>query len=327
MYISIVLYHIAYSIDKAQKLYKLHITSQQIKIFEAVARLRSYTNAAAELDLTQPAVSIQIKRLEENNDVKLVEVVSRKIYLTDAGKHMYESFKRILGELNDLDSHIRHEQENVSGELNLAVVTPAKYFIPYILKAFLNRYPEVIPRITVVNRRRILDELKQNQYDLSIMGRIPPELKMDATPFFKSELVVVAAGNCPLAKKLNVSLSEIADENFLVREKGSGIRIAMEERFALEGIEIEPYMELGSTESIKQGVMAGLGFSVLPMHSIRIEAKYGHLSILDIKGFPLNRDWFAAKPLDKVLTPAAAAFLDFLQTTDINKLLVMSDTR
>ncbi|GKT12006.1 MAG: LysR family transcriptional regulator, low CO2-responsive transcriptional regulator [Thiomicrorhabdus sp.] len=308
-------------------MHRLHITSQQIRIFEAVARLRSYTHAAEELNLSQPAVSIQIKRLEENNDIKLIEVVSRKIYLTVAGEHMYASCQKILEELKDLNLNIRFQQENVAGELKLAVVTPAKYFIPYILKAFLNLYPDVVPRITVINRRRILDELKQNQYDLSIMGRVPPELKMESTPFFKSDLVVVAPSKHHLSKKSNISIANIAHENFLVREKGSGSRLAMEERFTQDSVKIEPYMELGSTESIKQGVMAGLGLSVLPMHAIRIEAKYGHLEILDVKGFPLKRDWFAAKSQDKVLTPPAAAFLDFLKTTDINKLLAMSDTR
>lgn len=308
-------------------MHNLHITAQQIRIFEAVSRHLSYTKAAEELSLSQPAVSAQIKRLEENNDVKLIEVIGKKLFLTSAGEHMFKTCSHILEELKDLTAHIRSQQNKIEGELKLAVVTPAKYFIPYVLKAFLNRYPDVQPSITVVNRRRILDELKQNQYHLSIMGRVPPELKMEAFPFFKNELVIVAPPNHPLAKKGALSLDQLVNESFLMRESGSGIRIATEERFAEKGHEIRPYMELGSTEAIKQGVMAGLGISVMPRHAVRIEAKYGHLAILNVEGFPLSRDWYIAKMQDKVLMPPAVAFLDFLKEVDINRLLAMSDTR
>ncbi len=162
-------------------MHNLHITAQQIRIFEAVSRHLSYTKAAEELNLSQPAVSVQVKRLEENNDVKLIEVIGKKLYLTSAGEHMFKTCTNILGELKDLTAYIRNEQDSIEGELKLAVVTPAKYFIPYVLKAFLNKYPDVTPSITVVNRRRILDELKQNQYHLTVMGRVPAELKMEAS--------------------------------------------------------------------------------------------------------------------------------------------------
>ncbi|WP_028486811.1 LysR family transcriptional regulator [Thiomicrorhabdus chilensis] len=305
----------------------LHITSQQIRIFEAVARNLSYTKAAEELGLSQPAVSIQMKRLEENNDVKFIEVIGKKLYLTRPGERMLKSCQRILDELHDLNGHIKSAQQKIEGELKIAVVTPAKYFMPYILKAFLNRYPDVRPAITVINRRRILDELKQNQYDLSIMGRVPEELKLDSFPFFQNELVVAAPAKHRLSKEKRIPISEIATERFLMREKGSGIRMSVEDRFAENGIIIEPYMELGSTESIKQAVMAGLGISVLPKQAIRIEAKHGHLDILDVEGFPVIRDWYVAKMKDKNLHPAAQAFVDFLNSIDIERLLAMSDTR
>lgn len=308
-------------------MHNLHITAQQIRIFESVARNQSYTKAAKELNLTQPAVSIQIKRMEENNEIKLIEVVGKKLYLTRPGQKMYESCQNILDELQDLTAHIKSQQNKVQGELNIAVVTPAKYFMPYILKAFLNAHPDVTPRITVINRRRILDEIKQNQYDLSIMGRVPEELKMDAFPFFQSELLVVAPPKHPLSKEKSITIEQIANEKFLMREKGSGIRQSVVDRFEEHGISIEPYMELGSTESIKQAVMAGLGLSVLPKQAFRIEAKYRHLDVLNVEGFPLIRNWYIAKMQDKHLHPAASAFLEFLKTVDINKLLAMSDTR
>ncbi|MBF6058163.1 MULTISPECIES: LysR family transcriptional regulator [Thiomicrorhabdus] len=305
----------------------LHITAQQIRIFEAVARLGSFTRAAEELNLSQPAVSIQVKRLEENNDVKLIEVVGKKLYLTPPGKQMFQSCQKILEELQELNVSIKSAQNNVEGELRMAVVTPAKYFMPYILKAFLNRFPDVRPSITVINRRRIIDELKNNQYDLSIMGRVPEELKMDAFPFFESELVVVAHPSHRLSKQKNIAIEDIANERFLMREVGSGIRSSVVEKFAEHDLHIEPYMELGSTESMKQAVMADLGISVLPKQAIRIEVKYGHLVILDVQEFPLIRNWYVARMKDKSLMPPSQAFLDFLQTVDIKKLLAMSDTR
>jgi DNA-binding transcriptional LysR family regulator len=139
--------------------------------------------------------------------------------------------------------------------------------------------------------------------------------------------VVAAPPNHPLAKAKSINPKDIANERFLMREKGSGIRISVEERFAENGVNIEPYMELGSTESIKQAVMAGLGISVLPKQSIRIEAKYGHLVILDVEGFPLKRDWYVAWMKDKNLDPSAQAFVEFLKSVDIDRLLAMSDTR
>lgn len=305
----------------------LHITAQQIRIFEAVARHLSYTKAAEELNLSQPAVSIQIKRLEENNEIKLIEVIGKKLYLTRSGERMYQTCQRILDELKELNGVIKSEHQKIEGQLKIAVVTPAKYFMPYILKAFLNRYPDVRPAITVINRRRILDELKNNQYDLSIMGRVPEELKMESVPFFQNVLVVAAPPNHRLAKTKNITPLDIANERFLMREKGSGIRMSVEERFAENGVNIEPYMELGSTESIKQAVMAGLGISVLPKQAIRIEAKYGHLVILDVEGFPLKRDWYVAWMKDKNLDPSAQAFIEFLKSVDIDRLLAMSDTR
>ncbi|WP_321324925.1 LysR family transcriptional regulator [Thiomicrorhabdus sp.] len=308
-------------------MHNLHITAQQIRIFEAVARNLSYTKAAEELSLTQPAVSIQVKRLEENNDVKFIEVVGKKLFLTRPGEHMFKTCKKILAELNDLNISIKSEQARIDGELRIAVVTPAKYFMPYILKAFLNRYPDVKPMITVINRRRILDEIKHNQYDLSIMGRVPEDLNMQAFPFFQNELVVVAPPKHSLSKEKKIPITALSNERFLMREKGSGIRDSVQERFVENGINLEPYMELGSTESIKQAVMAGLGISVLPKQAIRLENRYRHIDVLDVEGFPITRDWYVAKVAGKSLVPAAQAFLEFLNSVDINKLLVMSDTR
>lgn len=308
-------------------MHNLHITAQQIRIFESVARNLSFTKAAQELHLTQPAVSIQMKRLEENNDLKLFEMVGKQLYLTQYGERLYESCRRILEELRDFNGFVQATQNKIEGELHLAIVTPAKYFMPYILKAFLNRYPDVKPVVTVINRRRILDEIQQNQYDLIVMGRVPEQLNISAIPFFENELVVVSPPKHPLVKEKNIPLEEIAQERFLMREAGSGIRDATEALFEQKGIELNPYMELGSTEAIKQAVMAGLGISILPQYAIRIEKRYRHLETLDVEGFPIKRTYYIARMNTKATTPITESFLDFVQSVDIPKLLAMSDTR
>ncbi|GAB6035240.1 LysR substrate-binding domain-containing protein [Galenea microaerophila] len=308
-------------------MHNLHITAQQIRIFESVARNLSYTKAAQELHLTQPAVSIQMKRLEENNEIKLFEMAGKQLTLTPYGKRLYQSCQRILEELKDFNSYVQATQNKIDSELRLAIVTPAKYFMPYILKAFLNRYPDVKPVVTVINRRRILDEIQKNQYDLIVMGRVPEQLNMSATSFYENGLVVVSPPKHRLVKEKSIPLEEIAQERFLMREPGSGVRDATEALFQQHNLELNPYMELGSTEAIKQAVMAGLGISILPQYAVRIEKRYRHLETLDVEGFPIKRTYYIARMNTKAPTPASEAFLDFVQSIDIPKLLAMSDTR
>jgi DNA-binding transcriptional LysR family regulator len=305
----------------------LHITAQQIRIVAAVGKYLSYTQAAQHLHLSQPAVSIQIKRLEDTNDIRLFEKIGRKLYLTKLGDRVYESCCKILEELNELNGYIKSEHHEITGELNLAIVTPAKYFMPYILKAFLNRYPDVTPKITVINRQKILDDMKQNQFDLIVMGRAPESHNMKATPFYENNLVVVAPPLHPLRKEHNIPLIQLKDERFLMREEGSGIRDSVQNLFNEHNILLTPYMELSSTEAVKQAVMAGLGISVLPQYAIRIEKRYQHLEILNVASFPIKRQWFIAHMDNKALTPVAEAFLEFIHSIDIKKLLAMSDTR
>jgi DNA-binding transcriptional LysR family regulator len=270
----------------------LHITAQQIRIVEAVGRHLSYTKAAEELHLSQPAVSIQIKRLEETNEIRLFEKIGNQLYLTKVGERVYQSCKKILEELQDLNGYIKSEHAKIEGELSIAIVTPGKYFMPYIIKAFLNRYPDVQPKLTVINRRRILNEIQNNQYDLIVMGRIPEDLNMSAEPFFDNELVLVAPPHHPLVKKRKIPLKQLEQERFLTREEGSGIRDSVENPFKEHGMTLTPYMEGGSTETAKQAVMAGLGIAVLPQYAIRLEKRYRHVEVLDVEGFPIQRKWY-----------------------------------
>ncbi len=299
----------------------LHVTLQQIRLFESVARHKSFTRAAEELFLTQPAVSIQIKRLEDNIERKLIETVGKKLFLTPAGDKVFHSCQQILASLNGLRLDLNGLDNDISGELKIAIVSPGKYFMPYLIGKFLELYPDVVPLITVANRSQVLEALQNNTHDVAITGRIPHDIKVTAQPFFRSDLVVVAHPKNRLVNKRNISLAKLSEEKLILREKGSGVREAMEELFREKGVPFKPFMEFGSTEAIKQTVMAGIGISVLPIHTIRIELKHNYLKVLDVQDFPMPRSWYVTHLKDIELTAPAKAFISLVQNTDIEKLL------
>jgi len=290
----------------------MHATLQQLRLFEAVARLGSFTRAAEEIHLSQPAVSIQINRLEENIGMPLFEQVGKRIYLTHAGQHAFAACRDILDRLRTLEDDLAALHGAMRGPLQVSVVSTAKYFMPHLLGAFIHEHPEVVPRLTVTNRAEVIARLHHNEDDLVIMGRVPEQLALEIHPFLENPLVVAAPPEHPLAGEKNISLARIQQERFLVREPGSGTRMAVDRLFAEHGLVIEPYMELGSSEAIKQGIMAGLGIAVLSRHDLRLELPGSHIRILEVDGFPLQRRWYAAYLKGKKLSRVARAFLDFL---------------
>ncbi|WP_456415408.1 LysR family transcriptional regulator [Thiolapillus sp.] len=290
-----------------------HVTLRQLQIFEAVVRQGGYTRAAETLHLTQPTVSMQVKKLCEHMGLPLFEESGKKLQLTAAGRKTLEVSRDILSRLELLGSEISSLSGEMKGELRIAVVTTAKYFMPHLLGAFVHRYPDVQPRLFVTNREKVLQRLQENQDDLLIMGRVPEALEVEATPFLDNDLVVVAPPSHPLAKKRAISLKQLAKERFLLREPGSGTRLAMDKLFAAQRLTLEPYMELGSIEAIKQVVMAGLGISVMSQHNLRLELDGRKMCILDVKGFPLRRHWFAVHASGRKLSLVAQTFLDFIR--------------
>ena len=289
-----------------------HVTLRQLQIFEAVVRLGGYTRAGEALHLTQPTVSMQIKKLSEALGLPLIEQVGRRIHPTAAGRDVYMVAQEVLGKMVELGDTATEFKSVVKGDLRIAAVTTAQYFMPYLLGTFIGQHPRVVPRLMVTNRAKVLGRLKANEDDLLIMGQVPKELAVQAHPFMDNDLVVVAPANHPLCGARNISLEMLSRERFLVREPGSGTRQAVDRQFAEQGITITPYMELGSSEAIKQGVMAGLGISVLSRHNLRLELLGNHITVLDVEGFPLRRRWYAVHLKTGRLTLAAQTFLDFL---------------
>lgn len=294
----------------------IRATLQQLRLFEAVASHGSYTRAAEAIHLTQPAISIQIKRLEEGLGVSLFEQMGKKIYLTAAGKELYATCQEVFERLNAFEGKLDELRGEVAGPLNLAAVTTAKYFLPHYLGAFLRRYPKVLPQLKASNRARIVERMEANEDDIYIMATLPDNVDIEAHPFLKDELVIFAHPDHPLAGEKKIPLEELIRHRFIAREPGSGIRLTFERVLAEKELKVKPYMELGSGEAIKQAVMSGIGIAMLSTFSLKLELETGRLVLLNVEGLPIKRHWYAVHRKGKHLTPAALKFIEFLQTTE-----------
>ncbi len=291
-----------------------HITLRQLQIFAAVARMGGYTKAARTLHLTQPTVSMQVKKLSEAMEAELFETSGKRLALTPEGEKLLDAAGDIFSRLALLEEECQAITGEIRGNLRLAGVTTAKYFLPRLLGGFLKAHPKVEPHLSVTNRARVIERLRTGADDLIFMGRVPAGLDVEAHAFLENELVVVAPPDHQLRWKKSVPLERLARARFLVREPGSGTRLAVDNVFAEHGLNVRKTMELGSSEAIKQAVLAGLGVSVLPLHNISRELKSGDLTVLDVEHFPLRRKWFAVHLKGKRLSLAARTFLDFLRT-------------
>ena len=290
----------------------LHLTLRQLKVFESVARNLSYSRAADELHLTQPAVSMQIKQLEDNISLPLFEHLGKRIYLTEAGRELYQYSRAISQQLADMEVALDELKGMERGKLNISVVTTANYFAPHLLARFCQRYRGVTVSLNVSNREAVLKQLADNLIDLAIMGQPPENLDIDSESFMENPLVVVAPPGHPLCQERNIPVKRLANETFLVRESGSGTRSAMERFFATHKIKINKGMETDTTEAIKQAVQAGMGLGIMSQHTAELELETGRLKILDVQGFPIIRYWHVVNRKNKRLSGVANAFKEFL---------------
>jgi len=290
----------------------LHLTLRQLKVFESAARHLNYTRAAEELFLTQPAVSMQIKQLEEALGLPLFEQLGKRIHLTEAGKEMLAYARAITQQLDELEGVLNRLKGLSGGRLRISVATTANYFIPTLLGSFSRRYPDVTVSLDVTNRETLLRQLNENTVDLVIMGQPPPEADTEAVAFMDNPLVIVAPPDHPLTGKKKIPLKRLQEETFLVRESGSGTRIAMERFFSERGMKLKTGMEVGSNEAIKQSVQAGLGLGLLSRATIEQELELKRLVVLDVAEFPIMRHWYVVHRKGKRLTGAAEAFRKFV---------------
>ncbi len=290
-----------------------HSTLRQLEVFEAIARLGSFTRAAEELFLTQPTVSMQIKKLTTEVGLPLFEQVGKKIYLTDAGRELHKTCQGIFDHFAHFEMAVANMKGLKTGKLRLAVVSTAKYFAPQLLGMFCRQYPGVDVSLKVTNRERVLERLADNQDDLYILGQPPKEVNAVAQTFLENPLVVLAPIYHPLVNEKLITPKRIVEEPFLSREFGSGTRIASERFFSERGLKLKIRMELGSNEAIKQAIIGGLGISVLSQHTLALDVPMRQLAVLDVEGFPINRQWYYAYPSGKQLSIVAQAFVGYLQ--------------
>ena len=287
-------------------------TFRQLKTFEAVARLLNYTRAAEELHLSQPAISMQIKQIEEHAGMALFEQIGKKTFLTQAGEKVQRLALALLSQVKDCEDTLASLRGATGGHLELIVVSTAKYFAPQLLSAFSKSHAGVTIKLSVNNREQVIQQLLENRVDLAIMGRPPKGLDAIASPFAKHPHGIIAPPNHPMAKMKRINLKLLAGENFLIRESGSGTRTSMERVFAERGVKVASSMELASNETIKQAVMAGLGLSYLSLHTVGLELAIGKLVRLDVIGTPVVREWYVIQRKGKILSPLAERFREFL---------------
>jgi DNA-binding transcriptional LysR family regulator len=294
----------------------MHITLRHLRTFEAVAQHASISRAAGELHLTQPAVSMQMKQLEEQIGLPLVEQIGRRICLTEAGQTLRVHARDIADRMARLNAAMVQFRGLERGLLRLAVVSTANYFLPALIAEFNARHPGVRISLQVGNRESVLSALADSRADLAITGQPPDGVEVVAQNFKDNPLVVIASPSHALAGQENVSMARLAEEVLVMREPGSGTRAAAERHFVANGQVIRAGCEFGTNEAIKQAVCAGLGVAVVSAQTIELELQTGCLAVLSVEGFPILRQWYVVHRTQHRLSASAATFRDMLLALD-----------
>ncbi len=291
--------------------YLKHGTLPQLSVFEAVARLGNYTRAAEELNMAQPTVSVQIKKLSESIGQPLFEQVGRKVCLTETGRELQVTCREVFQSLVALEDRLADLRGLASGRLWLAATTTAMSFAPRMLAAFIKEHPGIDVILHGNNRRTLLERLAANADDLYIFANRPDDAEVIVQQILPNPLVVFARADHPLARVNNIPFERLAQEPFLIREPGSGTRAATLEFYDRHGLQPRIRMELSTNEAIMQAILGGLGVSIMSRYTLGLNAQPSDLVILDVEGFPLERHWYFVYPIGKQLPAAARAFMDF----------------
>jgi LysR family transcriptional regulator, low CO2-responsive transcriptional regulator len=290
-----------------------NVTLRQLRVFASVARHLSFARAAEELHLTPPAISMQVKELEEQVGLPLFDRSGRSVSLTTVGEYVLAHAKRVLAVMKDAEDMVARFRNLQGGELNIGMVSTANFFLPQLLALFRAEHPNIEVRLHIGNNREQLVKLMQNHdVELTVMGRPPKEMATRAEPFAMHPHVLVTARDHPFVHMERVPANALAREGFIVREQGSGTRAALEEFMSEHHLGLHVVMEMASNEAIKQAVMAGMGISLLSLHTIGLELRHGLIATPEVEGLPVMRRWHVVHNLAKTLSPAAEAFRYFI---------------
>jgi len=289
-----------------------HATLRQLKVFEAVARLASFSRAAEELHLTQPAVSTQIRKLESHAGLPLFEQLGKKIFLTAAGSELLHHSHLIIQQFEQAEAAMTHFKGVAGGRLNVDVISAGDYFLPSMLVEFARRHEGVKINLSVHSRAELLTRLGDNLTDLAVMVRPPEDADSVAESFAPHPYVIVAPRDHPLVRERDIPLARLVREPFILREPGSDTRHAMVDTLGRHATNLNTVLEVKSTETIKQAAIAGMGVAFLSAHTVSRELRDGSLCVLDVHGFPQMLNWYLVSRRNKRLPPVAQAFREFL---------------
>lgn len=290
----------------------MNYTLHQLHIFLKITQTKSITKAAEELHLTQPAVSIQLKNLQDQFEIPLTEVIGRQLYVTDFGAEIAVAAEKILGEVYAINYKTLAYKGQLTGRLKLSVVSTGKYVIPYFLSDFLKEYQGIELILDVTNKAKVVESMEKNEVDFALVSVMPEKLQVESIELMRNKLYLVGSGKNQLTTKEN-SHQLLEELPIIYREAGSGTRYTMEKYISLHNLKVRKKMELTSNEAVKQAVIADLGYAVMPLIGIKNELINGELSIIPVKGFPLSTTWNMIWLKSKALSPVATAFLNHLK--------------
>ena len=290
----------------------MNITFRQMRLFLALAETGSVSGAAKLMHVTQPTASMQLKDITESVGLPLYEVVSKKIYLTDMGKELATTARAIAQSWDSFEQNADAVKGLSRGKLKVAVVSTAKYFMPRLVGSFCQKYPEIDVSLEILNRDGVVQRLRDNMDDIYIMSKPPSDLDLSDEAFMPNPIVVIASTMDPLVKRVAVPLNELSKKRFILREKGSGTRMAGDQFFSKKKFRADVRLELGSNEALKESVAGGLGLGLVSKHALHGLMKEHGVGIIDVEGFPLPSAWHIVHPASKKLSPLALAFKQHL---------------
>jgi DNA-binding transcriptional LysR family regulator len=286
----------------------MNITFRQLRLFQALADKGSVSAAAKAMHVTQPTASMQLKEMSSAIGLPLYEVIGKKIFLTETGLSLASTAREMCQTWESFEQFVDATKGITRGRLKISVVSTAKYFMPKLIGSFCRRYPSIDVSLEILNRDGVVDRLRDNRDDLYIMSMPPRDLALIDEIVMPNPIVMIAAANNPLAKQKSVSLAELSKHRFILREKGSGTRMAGDAHFANSKFRPNIRLELGSNEAVKEAVAGGLGIGVISQHALHGHQKEHGANVINVPGFPLKSSWHLVHLAAKNLSPIALAF-------------------
>jgi len=293
----------------------MHISFRQLRLVLALAETGSVSGAARVMHVTQPTASMQLKDVADTIGLPIYELVGRRVYMTEVGNELAKTARAMSAEWDGFEQRVNALKGYTRGKLRVALVSTAKYFVPRLLGSFCNRYPEIDVSLEVLNRDGVVARLQNNLDDLYVMSVPPMDLDLVDEVFMANPLVMICASGNPLAKQKSLSLAELVEQRFILREEGSGTRMAVDNYFKKLKFRPNLRLELGSNEAIKESVAGGLGISVISSHALHGKAREQGVSVLNVEGFPVASHWHVVHPKGKKLSPIASIFKAHLLTS------------